>query len=738
LALTLLIDALAVGLVAGLYATVAPMVPDEGTLNARRPMETTRIYAKDGTLLASLFEENRQVVDITEMPKALVQATIAIEDQRFMDHPGVDPRGIARAFRADSRGARQGASTITQQVAREVFLNREPTLRRKLQEMTLAVRMERRFSKEEILGRYLNQIHYGHRAYGVVAAADTYFGKKLDQLTLAECAMIAGLAKNPVGYNPIDKPDAARGRRDMVLSKMFEQGMITQAQYEQARAEPFVLRAKGDEPWKLRNYRAPWFTTYVIDQLVEKYGHDKVFGGGLQIYTTIDLDLQAYAQEVLNQSMREFASARANRGAIVCLDPRNGAILAMVGGTDFQKDEFNSAWQAYRQPGSSFKPYVYTTAMERIGLKPSDVYSASPATFVGFWGRYSPENFDDAQSGPVTVATALAQSINMVAVRVIIKVGPQNVIDQARRMGLDPEGTRLKPFPSLALGSGEVSPLEHANAYCAFANGGFRVDSFCVEQITDSMGSPVYRHDLKPVRVMSPRTYTWMNSMMQGVVSSGTGKNAQINSAVAGKTGTSQSAKDAWFMGITPGFVAAVWLGNERNERMYDASGGEFCAPIWRRVALKARELSRDRNSPWPDEFPRPGQEGPPSAMTVGTGTNAEEQAQEEGAEEGKPLKVKPPDKPKPPVTGAEGSAKPTLPIAPGTPLKPPAPTGPDPNTTPGRNGVEKPPTIAPTPVKPKPETPKPPTPKPPPRTAPAKPKPHDAPEPPSGKPKGE
>lgn len=637
----LVIDGLALGLAAGVYATVSPLVPDAAKLGAYQPNQTTRIYARNGELLASLFEENRQVVEIAQMPKWLVQATTAIEDQRFVEHPGVDPIGIARAIKVNlSGGSLQGASTITQQLAREVFLGNEKSDRtkiRKLKEMTLAVRMERRYSKEEILGLYMNQICYGHRAYGVVAAADTLFGKKLPELTLAECALIAGLAKNPAGYSPIAFPERSKQRRDTVLFKMRELGLITGPQCDQATSEPIKTRSKNSEPWKIKNYRAPWFTTYVIDQLVAKLGHDKVYGGGLQVYTTIDLELQAYAQSVLSEALRGLERKRANRGAIVVMDPRDGSIMAMVGGDDFSRDEFNAATQAYRQPGSAFKPIVYTTAMETIGLNPGDVYSASPATFKGYWGVYTPQNFSANQGGMMTVQNALAQSCNLVAVRVIIRTGPQNVVEQAHRMGIDQQNRRLRAFPSLALGANEVSPLELTSAYCAFANGGNRVEPYCIERVAGSNFGSVLRQTPQLTPVMSSRTYWNMNQMLRGVVDHGTGRPAQISSPVGGKTGTTNQAKDVWFLGFTPGMTCAVWLGSEENVRMWGASGAAFCAPIWRKIALKCRELQRDRGKPWPEAFPSPnGDSADLAVSTVSESTAAAQAAEEKAAEEGK------------------------------------------------------------------------------------------------------
>lgn len=634
---TLVIDALAAGLAMGVYATVAPLVPDEASLSQYRPRETTKIYSADGQLLASLFEENRRVAELSEIPQWLICATIAIEDERFYEHPGVDLRGVARAIRENLTGRRQGGSTITQQLARDIFLTRDPTITRKLQEMTLALRIERRFSKEEILGLYLNQICYGHRAYGVVAAADTFFGKRLDQLTLGECALIAGLAKNPQGYSPIDNPERSTLRRNLVLSKMLELGFITQSQYDEARSEPIVTSDGKQERWRLRNYRAPWFTTYVIQKLVELYGHDKVYSGGLQVTTTIDLSLQSKAQETLKTGLKRLARHRANRGAAVCMDPNNGEILAMVGGTDFTENEFNSATQAHRQPGSSFKPIVYTTAMERFGLSPGDTYNATPATFRGYFGTYTPHNYSESQQGPMSVARALAVSCNVVAVRVILKTGPQHVVEQARRMGIDPDEKYLRAYPSLALGACEVTPLEMTVAYSAFANGGFHVEPVVVREIRDSAGTLIYRAAPKLKRVMSGRTAIQMNQMLQGVINSGTGRPARISSPAGGKTGTTNDAKDVWFIGFTPGICCAVWVGNESNRRMYGATGSGFCAPMWRQIVLTARELARKRGTPWPREFPRPGTDGPVLAPPA-TEDEVEIEEQEEQTEEEKPV----------------------------------------------------------------------------------------------------
>ncbi len=636
----LVFDAVIFGLGWGVYTRVQKAVPDVEFLNDYRPRETTAIYAADGTLLATLAIENRQVAELATIPADMINATIAIEDQRFYDHPGVDLRGIARAARENlAGGSLQGASTITQQLARQLKLSRKQTIMRKLTEIILALRIERQFSKEEILGYYLNEIYYGQGAYGVAAAADTFFSKRLHQLALSEAALIAGLAKNPSGYNPFRYPDRCLERRNTVLAKMWELGYIDEPQYQAARNEPIVVKRKPVETWKLHNFRAPWFTTYVIDQVNREYKKEMEEGVGLKIYTTIDMELQARAQELLNGAMDRLRRYRADRGAVVAVEPRTGAILTMVGGRDFAKDEFNGATQAYRQPGSAFKPFVYTAAMERLGMTPSTMESGALQTFRGEWGTYSPKNYSSGQGYTMSLTQALAQSVNLVAVRVALKVGVREVIHYAQLMGIDPGKTRLQPYPSLALGANEVTPLEIAGAYGTFANGGFYLPPYAVTKITSTSGDVIYdqTRDPKrqPRRVISPQTYRNINSMLRAVVTSGTGRRGGISSPAGGKTGTTNSAKDVWYVGITPGFSCAVWVGNDANMRMYGATGGDFCAPIWRDLALKARQLARDRGHAWPDDFPRAGEEGPPDPFKTGR-ADYDAQSREERGEPAK------------------------------------------------------------------------------------------------------
>lgn len=592
------------GVAAGIYATVMQTVPNATYLHKYQPEQTTKIFSSDGQLLASLYEENREVVPIEEIPQDLINATIAIEDDRFFEHCGISPRAIFRALRANLLARRpvQGGSTITQQLARDVYLSRQKTLMRKLQEALLALRIERLYSKEEILGLYLNQICYGHGAYGVAAAAQVYFGKKVQDLNLAECALLAGLPRWPVGYSPYNYPQRAKQRRAVVLNRMVELGYITPRQAEEAKKEPLPTDVSRLKRAGVHHFRAPYFVTYVIRQLVKRYGEDTVYKGGLRVYTTLNIPLQIGADKALKVQLREARSRNVTQGAVVCIDPRTGYILALVGGRDFNDPhggQWNRATQARRPPGSAFKPFVYTVAIDQ-GWSPHDVLSATPTTFWDQFGKpYRPKNYNSKQVGPYTLENALAQSVNVVAVRLIEKVGPHRVVEYAHRMGIK---QRLYPYLSLALGSRGVTPLEMAVAYCPFANGGLRVEPISILRIEDSQGNLIYRARPHLRRVLSERTAYIMREMLRGVILHGTGRRAaRLNLPAAGKTGTTTDDRDAWFIGFTPGLVTAVWVGNDDNSPMRHTWGGNTCVPIWMKVTKAAAELFE-----WPEDFPRP------------------------------------------------------------------------------------------------------------------------------------
>lgn len=601
---TLITLAILGGVGVGVVVTISQTVPQAEALREYRPHEATKIYSADGQLIASLYVENREVVEIEEIPAALIQATLAIEDARFYRHCGVDLRGIARALRQDLLHGRpaQGGSTITQQLARDVYLTRQKTLMRKLQEALLALRLERTYSKEEILSLYLNQMCYGHGAYGVAAAANVYFGKKVQDLTLPECALLAGLTRWPVGYSPFNNPDRARYRRAVVLNRMVELGYISEREAEEAKAAPLGTDPARLKRAGLRGFRAPYFATYVVQQLVDRYGEDAVYKGGLRVYTTLHIPLQIVADQALKQGVQRARPKGVSQGALVSIDPRNGHILALVGGVNFydpENGQFNRATQALRQPGSAFKPFVYTAAIE-AGFSPWDVFSATPTTFMNLGEPYPVQNYTPKQAGPYTLERALAQSVNVVAVRVCEKVGPRQVIDCAHRMGIQQP---LHPYLSLALGSCEVTPLELAAAYIPFATGGFRVDPIAILRIEDSEGHVIYRARSTPRRVISERTAYVMKEMLRGVVLNGTGRSANIGLPQGGKTGTTSEDKDAWYVGFTPGLVTAVWMGNDQPKPMRTAWGGNTCAPVWVEVTKAAAKMFE-----WPEDFPRPSQ----------------------------------------------------------------------------------------------------------------------------------
>lgn len=614
--------AAAVGVFAGAISAVRQVLPDTTELATYRPRFTTILYsteqgAGDGerhTLLGKVVTEgeDRIPVDFRDIPERLVQATVAIEDRRFWLHRGVSPRDMARALLANLRQrnyASQGASTITQQLARNIFLSPEKTVDRKLKEALLAIEIERKFSKEEILEMYLNQVYYGHGAYGVAAAASTYYGKKadeLDELTLAQCAMLAGLPQRPATYSPYNHPRRAKARRDMVLDWMARCGYITAREAVQAKRENLQKSLAPRRERKTFNYKAPYFTTYAIRLLSRELGHEAVFGGGLRVYTTLDMRLQEAAEEAVTRGVRKLESKKVDQGALVCMDVHTGRVLALVGGVgEFREHQWNRAVQAKRQPGSSFKPYVYTAALQR-GWRPTSLISGNPLTVQLVGGRtHTFHNAGPKQDGLFSLTTALAKSINPAAVRMMREVGIEPVVATASRMMGVPPSPRFDGHHglALALGTVSVSPLEMATGYSAFANGGFRPEPRFVDRVTDSRGVLVYESRPRLTRVIDKNTAAQMVQMMTAVVRGGTGWRARLQGVeCAGKTGTTDDYKDAWFIGYTPDICTAVWVGRDDNKkpggRLY---GGTAAAPIWKDFMSKAVGIR-----PTKHKFPRP------------------------------------------------------------------------------------------------------------------------------------
>ncbi|MCL6630072.1 MAG: penicillin-binding protein 1A, partial [Armatimonadetes bacterium] len=552
----------------------------------------------DGVVLAEVFEENREFVKLDDIPKALQDATIAIEDSRFYKHIGIDLKGIARALYQNLRKKEisQGGSTITQQLARNIYLTREKTLSRKLQEVVLALQLERNFSKQQILELYLNEVYYGSGACGVQAASKVYFGKEVKNLTLSQCALIAGLPQKPSVYSPHENLDLAIKRRNVVLDRMAELGYITEEQCEQAKREkPKIVPRK---PTGIARYKAPWFVTYVIQQLSDEFGADLVYRGGLRVYTTLNYEMQKAAEEALREGVRSAKYLNVTQGALVCIEPQNGYIRAMVGGVnpDFTKDQYNRVVQARRQPGSAFKAFVYTAAIDN-GYDPDYRISNARISFPGYGGKtWSPRNYDGRYGGSYTIRRAIAQSVNICAVRMANEIGIDKVIAYAGMLGIKSPLTRSL---ALALGASDVTPLEICSAYGVFAANGVRAEPMAVVRITTCEAgreeAVIAEYAPTTIRVLSQETARIMNDLFRGVVTSGTGRRALRVPKAHGKTGTTNNDRNAWFIGYTPELVAAVWVGNDDNSPMKGVWGGNVCCPIWTQFMLKALDVYKRR-----------------------------------------------------------------------------------------------------------------------------------------------
>ena len=560
------------------------------------PSEATRIYASDGQLIASLYQENRASVPLARIPQTLRRAVIDTEDAAFYRHHGISLRGVLRAsFRnVRERGLAEGGSTITQQLARNLFLTSEKALSRKIAEMLLAVQIERRLTKDEILERYLNQVYFGQGAYGVEAAAEVYFGKPVKDLTLPESALLAGLIRAPSYYSPYDRPDRAKVRRAEVLQRMVDLGDLTPKQMHAAQAAPIHLIEKGNMGFI--GIRAPYFVSYILPPLLQRYGEEVLYKGGLRIYTTLDLALQAQADAAVRQGIDEGMKQRLNaqQAAMVVLDPRTGYVRAMIGGYDFRSSQFNRAWQAHRQPGSAFKPFTYTTALLR-GFPLTTMLEDEPISFPIPGGKtWEPKDFDEKWHGWISMRYALENSINVATIRLEEKIGPKAVVETAHRMGIQ---SHLEPVLSLTLGSSDVTLLEMASAYGVFASGGVRATPLAVLKVTDSNGKVLEDNLPQRTVVLSPEVAYVMTDLLKGVVKRGTGTAANIGIPQAGKTGTADDYRNAWFIGFTPSLVTAVWVGNDDDSPMHKVVGGSLPARIW--AAFMKQATAHTDNKDW-------------------------------------------------------------------------------------------------------------------------------------------
>jgi len=543
----------------------------------------TQIYSSDERLIKTFQTFNYEHVSIDEIPQYLKDAIISTEDKNFYNHDGYDILGIARSILVNiiNKRASQGASTITQQLARVLFLSNEKTLTRKIKEIQIAARIEKTISKDKILEMYLNNVYLGSGAYGVGAAASTYFNKNLSQLTLAECALIAGLPQAPSVYSPYRNIDKAEKRRNKVLKRMYIMKTITKAQYESALKEKIVLNKK---PNLSSTNVAPYFIDYVMREL-ESLGFDEteISQGGYKIITTLDYKAQVAANEAIDKNMAAWHLTKPKQNAaLFSFSPMTGGIIAYCGGKNYSQNQYDRITQAVRPPGSSFKPIVYAAAIHK-GWMPTDIIDDSPIT-IGDW---SPKNYGNKYRGKMPLYKALAISSNVAAVRLIKDIGIASVIDMAKSLGIT---TPLNHDFTISLGSNGVRLYDMVIVYGNFANGGYKVKPYAIERIETQRGKVIYQAKrTKITKVLDTDTAGMMTAMLRKVITSGTGRGANINKPMGGKTGTTNDNKDAWFIGYTPDIVTGVFIGNDDNTSV-GLTGGSAPARIWKDMMLVATE----------------------------------------------------------------------------------------------------------------------------------------------------
>ena len=579
-----------------LYASFQD-IPD---LSGKMPDQaaSTLIYDHKGALITSVHAvENRIPVELQQVPKNLQNAFVAVEDNRFYEHGGIDPRGILRAVwvNISGGGLSEGGSTITQQLVKNSLLTQERSLKRKFQEAILSFKVEKRYTKDEILGFYLNQIYFGNGAYGVQAAANTYFGKDVTKLSLAEAALLAGLPKSPNYYSPFDNMKAAKERQATVLDQMVKYGYISENDAAEAKKADLNLTPQRQN----NDHIAPYFVDHVIQKLTDEYGSKMVYEGGLKVYTSLDLEMQKAAESAVKNNLPNMGTNDQGiiqpQAALVAIDPSSGEVRAMVGGRG--DDFFNRAILAHRQPGSSFKPFTYIAALEN-GFTPASILEDK--TFSS--GSWTPRNYDHTTRGDVSLRTALVYSLNIPLVRVADQVGMDKVLGYAQKMGISTLDMANDKNLSSALGGlyNGASPLEIAQAYGVLATNGVKAEPLMILKVVGKNGEVLEEHSPKRSEVLNPAVAYLITDMLKDVVARGTGTAAQIGRPAAGKTGTTDDYKDAWFVGYTPNLVASVWIGKDSGGTLGGISGGSTPAIIWRQF------MSGAVHSLPAIDFPRP------------------------------------------------------------------------------------------------------------------------------------
>jgi len=582
--LVLLVLAVVTGAASGWLVSRLTDLPHVESLETYHPGELSRIFADDGTVMDELFLEKREEVPLERIPESLRQAVIAVEDSRFYSHHGFDFRGITRALIKNLLAGRivQGGSTITQQLSKVLFFSPDRTLIRKLKEAILTLQIEKRYTKNQILTLYLNQIYLGAGCYGVQTASRRYFGKDVSDLTLAESALLAALPKSPSKYSPLSNPAEAAKRRNLVLKRMAALHYLSEEDAEHA----------GGEPLPVRNSRpsgriAPYFVQEIIRELETRLGRDTLYEGGLSIHTSLDTRMQAIARKAIAAGIQAILARHPEnresplQAALLAVDPRTGSIKALIGVADFSSSPFNRTTRAERQPGSAFKPILYAAAL-REGFQATDLLENSPLRYQDpKTGRiWTPDNFSHQFSNPVTLRRALEKSLNIPTVRLLQEVGVGKVVALAKRLGI---GSRLSPYPSLALGTSEVTLQELTCAYAVFANGGIYSQPIRILRVYDRKGNLIESHSPATKAVLDRQTAFLITYLLQGVVQSGTGGIARrLNRPVAAKTGTTDDYSDAWFIGYTPNLVTGVWVGYDDRTSIGDGeTGARAAGPIW-------------------------------------------------------------------------------------------------------------------------------------------------------------
>lgn len=604
LGFTMLTSSIVAGGLVGLAISFRNL-PDVRVLRTYAPTETTHIYDLKGKLLTSVHgEANREVVPLNRISPELKRAVLAIEDSHFYFHHGINPSSVGRALKANWQKGDvvEGGSTLTMQLVKNLFLSHKRAFSRKVAEAVLAIRLEQILTKDQIMELYLNQVYWGHNNYGVETAAESYFGKPAANLNLAEASMMAGLIQAPEEYSPFINYKVAKQRQALVLSRMRELAWITPAEEAAARKQPLKL----GKVTSFQTSQLPYVTDAVKQELIQRFGRETVQKGGMRVQTTIDTDFQRMAEDFI---AREHGRLQ-RRGlwgtelALVAVDPRTHFVKAMVGGSDYEKSEFNRALQARRQPGSSFKPFVYYAAFATGRYTPYSIVYDTPVSYRDGNGWYRPRNYDGSFGGAMSIRAALEVSRNVPAVKLGRAVGLDKVIEVCRTLGIK---SPMEPVTSLPLGAIGVTPLEMASAYATFAANGWQSDTTFIVQVTDTQGQVILDNTPKPKLVLDPWASASINSVLRSVIVSGTGKEAQIGRPAAGKTGTTSSERDVWFVGYVPQLSVAIWVGRDDNRRLaYGVTGGQYAAPIWRNFMYRALNGVPVEYFRPPSDFKRP------------------------------------------------------------------------------------------------------------------------------------